>query len=91
MAGLLRWTCSCTRTPDSLWICLRVSCTGPCTPVRLCVFCAPVLTRVGGRFSSLFHIDNAYNFPNLRVTGFMCRTHLPTNTAYELCLASYTR
>jgi xanthine dehydrogenase molybdopterin-binding subunit B len=32
---------------------------------------------------ALFHIDNCYDVPNLRVTGFCCRTNLPTNTAFR--------
>jgi xanthine dehydrogenase large subunit len=37
----------------------------------------PVLER------ALFHIDNAYYFPNLRVTGRVCKTNLPSNTAFR--------
>eukprot|EP01080_Neovahlkampfia_damariscottae_P005713 gene5713-9533_t len=32
---------------------------------------------------SLFHIDNCYKFPNLRVTGRVCKTNLPSNTAFR--------
>lgn len=32
---------------------------------------------------ALFHIDNCYDVPNLRVTGFCCKTNLPTNTAFR--------
>lgn len=32
---------------------------------------------------AIFHCDNAYNIPNLRVTGYMCKTNLPSNTAFR--------
>ncbi|XP_058474041.1 aldehyde oxidase 6 isoform X1 [Solea solea] len=31
----------------------------------------------------LFHVDNAYNIPNLRGRGAACRTNLPSNTAFR--------
>jgi len=37
----------------------------------------PVLDR------AMFHVDNAYSIPNLRVTGRVCRTNLPSNTAFR--------
>ena len=37
----------------------------------------PVLER------ALFHVENAYAVPHLRVTGRVCRTNLPTNTAFR--------
>ena len=38
---------------------------------------SPVLER------ALFHIDNAYYLPNVRVTGRVCKTNLPSNTAFR--------
>ncbi|KAI6654571.1 Xanthine dehydrogenase/oxidase [Oopsacas minuta] len=32
---------------------------------------------------ALFHIDNAYNIPNILVNGHLCRTNLPSNTAFR--------
>lgn len=32
---------------------------------------------------ALFHSDNAYDIPNLRVTGAICFTHTPSNTAFR--------
>lgn len=32
---------------------------------------------------SMFHIQNAYRIPNLRVRGWVCRTNLPSNTAFR--------
>ncbi len=32
---------------------------------------------------ALFHTDNAYYIPNLRVTGTMLKTNLPSNTAFR--------
>ncbi|XP_072356297.1 xanthine dehydrogenase/oxidase isoform X2 [Scyliorhinus torazame] len=32
---------------------------------------------------ALFHIDNAYKIPNLRVIGYVCKTNLPSNTAFR--------
>eukprot|EP00899_Mesostigma_viride_P019651 jgi/Mesvir1/27688/Mv07407-RA.1 len=37
----------------------------------------PVLDR------AIFHSDNAYRLPNLRVRGRICKTNLPTNTAFR--------
>ena len=37
----------------------------------------PVLDR------AMFHVDNAYFIPNLKVTGRVCRTNLPSNTAFR--------
>ena len=37
----------------------------------------PVMDR------ALFHLDNAYFIPNLRFTGLVCRTNLPSNTAFR--------
>ncbi|ROL53594.1 Xanthine dehydrogenase/oxidase [Anabarilius grahami] len=32
---------------------------------------------------SLFHMDNSYNIPNIRGTGYMCKTNLPSNSAFR--------
>ena len=32
---------------------------------------------------ALFHIDNAYKIPNLRVKGYVCYTHTSSNTAFR--------
>ena len=32
---------------------------------------------------SMFHIQNAYRIPHLRVRGWVCRTNLPSNTAFR--------
>nr|XP_055027656.1 xanthine dehydrogenase/oxidase isoform X1 [Misgurnus anguillicaudatus] len=32
---------------------------------------------------ALFHMDNCYNIPNIRGTGFMCKTNLPSNSAFR--------
>jgi len=32
---------------------------------------------------ALFHVDNAYYFPNALITGTVCRTNLPPNTAFR--------
>jgi xanthine dehydrogenase/oxidase len=32
---------------------------------------------------ALFHVDNAYFIPNLRCKGHLCRTNLPSNTAFR--------
>ncbi len=32
---------------------------------------------------TLFHVASAYRIPNLRVTGYMCRTNLPPFTAFR--------
>ncbi|KAL8025039.1 putative CO dehydrogenase flavoprotein domain superfamily [Plasmopara halstedii] len=32
---------------------------------------------------ALFHCDNVYKIPNLRCNGTLCRTNLPTNTAFR--------
>jgi xanthine dehydrogenase molybdopterin-binding subunit B len=38
----------------------------------------PVLER------AMLHIDNTYRFPNIRVRGRLCKTHLPSNTGLFL-------
>mmetsp|Transcript_4472 Transcript_4472/g.11222 ORF Transcript_4472/g.11222 Transcript_4472/m.11222 type:complete len:1333 (-) Transcript_4472:294-4292(-) len=37
----------------------------------------PVLER------ALFHVENSYGIPNVRVRGRVCRTNLPSNTAFR--------
>ncbi|XP_071799961.1 xanthine dehydrogenase/oxidase-like [Asterias amurensis] len=32
---------------------------------------------------ALFHADNCYNIPNIIVTGYPCKTNLPSNTAFR--------
>ncbi|XP_019526140.3 xanthine dehydrogenase [Aedes albopictus] len=32
---------------------------------------------------AMFHIQNAYKIPNLRVQGWVCKTNLPSNTAFR--------
>ncbi|KAL6478496.1 hypothetical protein MHYP_G00143310 [Metynnis hypsauchen] len=32
---------------------------------------------------ALFHMDNCYNIPHIRGTGYMCKTNLPSNTAFR--------
>eukprot|EP00741_Cyanophora_paradoxa_P011272 tig00020554_g10889.t1 len=32
---------------------------------------------------AMFHVENSYNIPNLRVVGRGCRTNLPSNTAFR--------
>uniref|UniRef100_A0A3B5LT49 Xanthine dehydrogenase n=1 Tax=Xiphophorus couchianus TaxID=32473 RepID=A0A3B5LT49_9TELE len=32
---------------------------------------------------ALFHMENSYRIPNVRGQGFMCRTNLPSNTAFR--------
>lgn len=32
---------------------------------------------------TLFHVDNAYFLPHVALTGRICRTHLPSNTAFR--------
>lgn len=29
---------------------------------------------------AVLHIDNTYRFPNIRIRGRLCKTHLPSNT-----------
>jgi len=42
---------------------------------------ADLSTAVMGR--AMTHIDNAYFIPNIRITGQVCRTHTPPNTAFR--------
>ena len=32
---------------------------------------------------SLFQCDNAYKVPNLRIKGHLCKTNIPSNTAFR--------
>ncbi|XP_033104999.1 xanthine dehydrogenase/oxidase-like [Anneissia japonica] len=34
-------------------------------------------------FKSLSHADCCYNIPNRKITGYMCRTNIPSNTAFR--------
>lgn len=43
--------------------------------------CLSLLFRVMDR--ALFHIDNCYRWPVLSVEGVVCRTNLPSNTAFR--------
>jgi xanthine dehydrogenase/oxidase len=31
----------------------------------------------------MFHFENAYYIPNARVRGYICKTNLPSNTAFR--------
>ncbi|CAG2063990.1 unnamed protein product [Timema podura] len=37
----------------------------------------PVLQR------AMFHFSNAYFIPNVRVNGYVCKTNIPSNTAFR--------
>lgn len=32
---------------------------------------------------AMFHYENAYYIPNVEVTGYVCKTNLPSNTAFR--------
>ncbi|KAF7704115.1 xanthine dehydrogenase/oxidase [Silurus meridionalis] len=32
---------------------------------------------------AVFHMDNCYNIPHIRGTGYICKTNLPSNTAFR--------
>ncbi|KAJ8399470.1 hypothetical protein AAFF_G00411820 [Aldrovandia affinis] len=32
---------------------------------------------------ALFHMENSYNIPHIRGTGYICKTNLPSNTAFR--------
>ncbi|CAL8284972.1 unnamed protein product, partial [Gadus morhua 'NCC'] len=32
---------------------------------------------------ALFHMENSYSIPHIRGRGFLCKTHLPSNTAFR--------
>ena len=32
---------------------------------------------------AIMHCENAYNIPNLTATGYVCKTNLPSNTAFR--------
>jgi xanthine dehydrogenase/oxidase len=32
---------------------------------------------------AMFHFENAYYIPNVEVTGYVCKTNLPSNTAFR--------
>ncbi|KAK7462498.1 hypothetical protein BaRGS_00038467, partial [Batillaria attramentaria] len=38
---------------------------------------------IGVMDRALFHADNSYNIPNMRVTGIMCKTNMPSSTAFR--------
>ena len=37
----------------------------------------------GVMWKTLFNSDNAYNVPNISITGHVCRTNLASNTAFR--------
>ncbi|KAJ0062371.1 hypothetical protein NL108_010976 [Boleophthalmus pectinirostris] len=43
----------------------------------VCVECAEIMDK------ALLHMDNAYRIPHLRGRGLVCRTHLPSYTAFR--------
>nr|DBA27333.1 TPA: hypothetical protein GDO54_011493 [Pyxicephalus adspersus] len=43
----------------------------------------PYLGRYKVLDRCLFHMDNAYRIPNIRGTGYVCKTNLPSNTAFR--------
>ncbi|CAF2744826.1 unnamed protein product [Rotaria sp. Silwood2] len=32
---------------------------------------------------SMLHVGNSYQFPNIKIRGYACKTHLPSNTAFR--------
>ena len=32
---------------------------------------------------ALFHSENCYRVPNIRIRGYMCKTNMPSNTAFR--------
>ncbi len=32
---------------------------------------------------AILHFDNSYKVPNMRVTGYLCKTNLASNTAFR--------
>ena len=32
---------------------------------------------------ALFHMENSYNIPHMCGTGYLCKTNLPSNTAFR--------
>ncbi|CAF5142888.1 unnamed protein product, partial [Rotaria sp. Silwood1] len=32
---------------------------------------------------SMLHVGNTYQFPNIKIRGYACKTHLPSNTAFR--------
>lgn len=32
---------------------------------------------------AVFHMDNSYKIPNVEVQGYVCKTNLPSNTAFR--------
>lgn len=32
---------------------------------------------------AIVHVDNCYFIPNIRVHGYLCKTHMPSNTAFR--------
>ncbi|XP_048480655.1 xanthine dehydrogenase [Plutella xylostella] len=32
---------------------------------------------------AIYHVDNCYFIPNIEVSGYLCKTHLPSNTAFR--------
>ncbi|MCX7556268.1 xanthine dehydrogenase molybdopterin binding subunit [Xanthomonadaceae bacterium JHOS43] len=70
---LARWRVGCSRDGTLQAIDVALFADGGWS----CDLSPPVLSR------AMVHVDNAYFCPNVRVTGLICRTHLPSNTAFR--------
>lgn len=62
-----------------------------CSALSFVILCARRFSNGGYSFDlsrgvlerALLHVDNAYKWPALHTTGRICRTNLPTNTAFR--------
>lgn len=70
---LARWRVGATREGTLLAIDVELFANGGWS----CDLSPAVLSR------AMVHVDNAYFSPHLRVTGRICKTHLPSNTAFR--------
>ncbi len=70
---LARWRVGCERDGTLRAMAVQLIANGGWS----CDLSPPVLSR------AMVHVDNAYFCPNVRVVGRICRTHLPSNTAFR--------
>jgi xanthine dehydrogenase large subunit len=70
---LARWRAGCERDGRLRALDLELIANGGWS----CDLSPPVLSR------AMVHVDNAYFCPNVRVQGRICRTNLPSNTAFR--------
>lgn len=51
--------------------------------INICMYMTENLASFQVLDRAMFHVENSYKIPVLEVIGFMCKTNLPSNTAFR--------